>query len=203
MLAMAAREWWRGAAATCSGTSYSASAEGRSGSHSTACRRVCGGVYCTSLAFELIWRGRGPARLGGTVVCLGKSTDLSETRGRAGLPTRRSVHVVKALRSPTQLAMARGTTKPDSKKHVVVSVQVQKSGDILPFGVQALAAEDVLEWLQPSGRRPEGCCCSTELSGGRSRELGVAGYYIRPIMHAPHRPQIDARKHSAQDIFQT
>ena len=38
----------------------------------------------------------------------------------------------------------------------LVSVQVQKSGDILPFGVQALAAEDVLEWLQPSGRRPEG-----------------------------------------------
>ena len=30
-----------------------------------------------------------------------------------------------------------------------MSVQVQKSGDILPFGVQALAAEDVLEWLQP------------------------------------------------------
>ena len=46
--------------------------------------------------------------------------------------------------------------------------------------------EDVLEWLQPSGRRPEGCCCSTELSGGRGRELGVAGYYTRPIMHAPH-----------------
>ena len=82
--------------------------------------------------------------------------------------------------------MARGTTKPDCKKHVVVSVQVRKSGDILPFGVQALAAEDVLEWLQPSGRRPEGCCCSTELSGGRGRELGVAGYYTRPIMHAPH-----------------
>ena len=76
----------------------------------------------------------------------------------------------------------------------------KKCGDILPFGVQvgvgvpgsgapdgqALAAEDVLEWLQPSGRRPESCCCSTELSGGRGRELGVAGYYTRPIMHAPH-----------------
>ena len=56
----------------------------------------------------------------------------------------------------------------------------------MPFGVQALATEYVLEWLQPSGRRPEGCCCSTELSGGRGRILGVADYYIRPIMHAPH-----------------
>ena len=105
---------------------------------------------------------------------------------RAGLPTRRSVHVVKALRSWIELAIAHPTTSADSADDVVVSVQVQKSGDILPFGVQALAAEDVLEWLQPSGRRPEGCCCSTELSGGRGRELGVAGYYTRPIMHAPH-----------------
>ena len=90
------------------------------------------------------------------------------------------------LRSPIELAIAHRTTSADSADDVVVSVQVKKSGDILPFGVQALAAEDVLEWLQPSGRRPEGCCCSTELSGGRSRELGVAGYYTRPIMHAPH-----------------
>ena len=126
---------------------------------------------------------RGPA-LGG--VCLGKPTDSSQTRGRAGLPTRRSVHVMKALRSPIELAIAHRTTSADSTDDVVVSVQVQKSGDILPFGVQALAAEDVLEWLQPSGRRPEGCCCSTELSGGRGQVLGVAGYYTRPIMHAPH-----------------
>ena len=94
-----------------------------------------------------------------TGVCLRKTTDFSQTRGRAGLPTRRPSNADKTLRSPTQLAMARGTTKPDSKKHVVVSVQVRKSGDIWPFCVQAQAAEDVLEWLQPSGRRPEGCCC--------------------------------------------
>ena len=48
---------------------------------------------------------RGPALSG---VCLEKTIDFPQTRGRAGLPTRRSVHVVKALRSPTQLAMARG-----------------------------------------------------------------------------------------------
>ena len=97
---------------------------------------------------------------------------------------------MKALRSPIELAIAHRTTSADSADDVVVSVQVQKSGDILPFGVQALATEDVLEWLQPSGLRPEGCCCSTELSGGRGRELGVAGYYIRPIMHAPFRDRI-------------
>ena len=92
--------------------------------------------------------GRGPA-LGG--VCLGKSTDLSETRGRAGLPTRRSVHVVKALRSPIELAIAHPTlkrTSADSADDVVVSVQVRKSGDSLPFGVPAQSAEDhVLECL--------------------------------------------------------
>ena len=97
---------------------------------------------------------------------------------------------MKALRSPIELAIAHRTTSADSADDVVVSVQVKKSGDILPFGVQALAAEDVLEWLQPSGRRPEGCCCSILSSvvvyGGRGRILGVAGYYTRPIMHAPH-----------------
>ena len=96
----------------------------------------------------------------------------------------------KALRSPTQLAMARGTTKPDSTKHVVVSVQVRKSGDIWPFCVQAQAAEDVLEWLQPSGRRPEGCCCSTELSGGRGRLPEATGYRHLRTMHVPCMPTL-------------
>ena len=84
---------------------------------------------------------------------------------------------MKALRSPIELAIAHRTTSADFADDDVVSVQVQKSGDILPFGVQVLAAEDVLdlEWLRPSGRRPEGCCCSTELSGGRGRIPGVAG----------------------------
>ena len=53
---------------------------------------------------------RGPA-LGG--VCLGKPTDLSETPRFAGLPTlttRRSVHVVKALRSPIELAIPQTTS---------------------------------------------------------------------------------------------
>ena len=63
------------------------------------------------------------------------------------------------------LALDRGKplhARPDSKKHVVgiFLVTSQRAGPkkwrpILPFGVQALAAEDVLEWLQPSGRRPE------------------------------------------------
>ena len=92
---------------------------------------------------------------------------------------------MKALRSPIELAIAHRTTSADSADDVVVSVQVQKSGDILPFGVQALAAEDVLEWLQPSGRRPEGCCCSTELSGGRGRLPEATGYRHRRTMHVP------------------
>ena len=142
---------------------------------------------------------RGPALSG---VCLGKSTDSSETRGRAGLPTRRSVHVVKALRSWIELAMPMAhpttCTKPDSKKHVVVSVQVRKSGDIWPFCVQAQAAEDVLEWLQPSVRRPEGCCCSAELSGGRGRLPEATGYRHRRTMHVPCMPTLTLADTSAR-----
>ena len=131
---------------------------------------------------------------------------MSETRGRAGLPTRRSVHVVKALRSWIELAIAHPTTSADSADDVVVSVQVQKSGDILPFGVQALAAEDVLEWLQPSGRRPEGCCCSTELSGGRGRLPEATGYRQRRTMHVPCMPtmtlaDVSARQSDRHESF--
>ena len=98
---------------------------------------------------------------------------------------------MKALRSTLELAMAQGTTSPDSADDVVVSVQVQKSGAILPFGVQAQSAKDVLEWLQPSGRRPEGCCCSTELSGGRGWILEVAGYHTLPIGSCMHHTPSD------------
>ena len=42
-----------------------------------------------------------------------------------------------------------------------------------------------MEWLQPSGRRPEGCCRSTELSGGRGQLPEVTGYRRRRTMHAP------------------
>ena len=58
------------------------------------------------------------------------------------------------------------------------------------FCVQAQAAEDVLEWLQPSGRRPEGCCCSTELSGGRGRLPEATGYRHRRTMHVPCMPTL-------------
>ena len=56
--------------------------------------------------------------------------------------------------------------------------------------MQAQAAEDVFEWLQPSGRRPEGCCRSTELSGGRGQLPEVADYRLRRTMHAPCMPRL-------------
>ena len=48
----------------------------------------------------------------------------------------------------------------------------------------------VVEWLQPSGRRPEGCCRSTELSGGRGQLPEVADYRLRRTMHAPCMPRL-------------
>ena len=56
---------------------------------------------------------------------------VRDTRSR--LPTRRPSNADKTLRSPTQLATARGTTKPDSERHVVVSVEAANSaahGDV-------------------------------------------------------------------------
>ena len=104
----------------------------------------------------------------------------------APVSSRQSVHgmplVVRALGG----VEPEGTHLERRKKLETSSQERYTSADIWPFCVQAQAAEDVLEWLQPSGRRPEGCCCSTELSGGRGQVLGVAGYYTRPIMHAPH-----------------
>ena len=80
------------------------------------------------------WKGRGPD-VGG--VCLRKPTDSSQDRLRRTLPTRRSVHIVKALRSSIELAIAHRTTSADSKNDIVTSLQVRKSGDILPFCVHA------------------------------------------------------------------
>ena len=125
---------------------------------------------------------------------------------RARLPTRRSVHVVKALRSPTQHAMARGTTKSFWKKDIVATQESCNSVNIQPFCVQALAAEDVLEWLQPSGPRPEGCCCSTELSGGRGRLPEATGYRQRRTMHVPCMPtmtlaDVSARQSDRHESF--
>ena len=64
--------------------------------------------------------------------------------------------------------------------------------------MQAQAAEDVLEWLQPSGRRPEGCCCSTELSGGRGRLPEATGYRHRRTMHVPCMPTLTLADTSAR-----
>ena len=47
-----------------------------------------------------------------------------------------------------------------------------------------------MEWLQPSGRRPEGCCCSTELSGGRGQLPEATGYRHRRTMHVPCMPRL-------------
>ena len=73
---------------------------------------------------------RGPA-LGGA--CLRKPTDLSQTRSATRLPTRRSVHAEKSLRSTLEIAIALGTTKSFFKFNDVVDLRVRKGGDILPF----------------------------------------------------------------------
>ena len=73
---------------------------------------------------------RGPA-LGGA--CLRKRTDLSQTRSATRLPTRRSVHAEKSLRSNLEIAIAHVTTKSFFKFGDVVDLRVRKGGDILPF----------------------------------------------------------------------
>ena len=112
-------------------------------------RTVAGGAGLRLRRKIKVWRAscgrstrRGPA-LGG--VCLGGiRTDFSQTRGCAGLPTRRSVHVVKALRSSIELAIAHRTASALGRfrrrrrsQRAGPKMQVQKSGDIWPFCVQA------------------------------------------------------------------
>ena len=73
---------------------------------------------------------RGPGLRGPYLRIRTAFSQIARTRR---LPTRQSVHVVKALRSTPQLAIARGTTKPDSKKRDVVHFEVKKSaatGDV-------------------------------------------------------------------------
>ena len=79
---------------------------------------------------------RGPA-LGGA--CLTICTDLCQTRGFVGLPTRSSVHAAKALRSWIELAIAHPTTSADLKSDIVTSLQVRISAATLTFAVQAYA----------------------------------------------------------------
>ena len=119
---------------------------------------------------------RGPALSG---VCLGKTIDFSQTRGRAGLPTRRSVHVVKALRSWIELAIAHPTTSADSADDVVVSVQVQKSGDILPFGVQAsdLMTKEILSLAKDYPKLSGLLMRHGGASASRRRCVGVAAAF--------------------------
>ena len=54
------------------------------------------------------------------------------------------------------------------------------------------------------GRRPEGCCCSTELSGGRGRLPEATGYRHRRTMHVPCMPcHNDARRRLGKTVWQT
>ena len=76
---------------------------------------------------------RGPALGGACLTIKLLCTDLCQTHGFVGLPTRSSVHAAKALRSPMELAMAHRTTKPDSQKRDVVHFEVKNSaahGDV-------------------------------------------------------------------------
>ena len=127
-----------------------------------------------------------------------KTYDSSEARGRVPVSARQSVHgmplVVRALGG----VEPEGTHLERRKKLETSSQERYTSADIWPFCVQAQAAEDVLEWLQPSGRRPEGCCCSTELSGGRGRLPEATGYRHRRTMHAPCTLRLALSEHSAR-----
>ena len=94
--------------------------------------------------------------------------------------------------------------KKDAKRNPLWEVQRKWAGCPSLFGVQALAAvrrRCDMRWtwsmtwrvaapaaFWSSGRRPDGCCCSTELSGGRGRLPEATGYRHRRIMHVPCMP---------------
>ena len=126
---------------------------------------------------------RGPA-LGGA--CLGIGIDSSQTRVVPRLPTTQSVHAVKTLRSPTRLATARGTTKPDLQKRDVVHLETKNSA---AHGDVERAPQD--EWsdrgLQVLDLKAAGalsCSCVVEAIRAGSHSIKLAS----PSMHhAPSR----------------
>ena len=124
------------------------------------------------------------------VVCLGELTDSSETRSFVPMSARQSVHGMPVIAGSIELARRYRTSYQRPPGSHITSQERYKTTNILAFGVQAQAAEDVFEWLQPSGRRPEGCCRSTELSGGRGQLPEVADYRLRRTMHAPCMPRL-------------
>ena len=134
---------------------------------------------------------RGPA-LGG--VCLGKTTDSSETRGCVPMSARQSVHGMPVIAGSIELARRYRTSYQRPRGSHITSQERYKTTNILAFRMQAQAADDVLEWLQPYGRRPEGCCRSAELSGGRGQLPEVADYRLRRYHACTMHVQIDARR---------
>ena len=66
-------------------------------------------------------RRRGPA-LGG--VCLGKTTDSSETRGRARLSARQSVQCVPVMARSLGTTKPEGTHKERSQKRIALALEV-------------------------------------------------------------------------------
>ena len=126
---------------------------------------------------------RGPD-VGGA--CLGISIDSSETRAVARLPTQQSVHAVKALRSPTELAIARGTTKPDSKKVIVVTVDLSNSaahGDVDGTTNNEWSDRDLQVFdLKAAVTLSSTCVIEADRTGSRRIMLAVACMH-----HAPSR----------------
>ena len=120
---------------------------------------------------------------------------MSENRDRffsdhafVPIAARQSVHGMPVIAGPMELARRYRTSYQRPPSSHITRQERYKTTNILAFGGQAQAAEDVLEWLQPSGRRPEGCCRSTELSCGRGQLPEVADYRLRRTMHAPCMP---------------
>jgi len=118
------------------------------------------------------------------------NTDSSETCGFVPMSARQSVHGMPVIAGSIELARRYRTSYQRPPGSHITSQERYKTTNILAFGVQAQAAEDVFEWLQPSGRRPEGCCRSTELSCGRCQLPEVADYRLRRTMHAPCMPRL-------------
>ena len=135
---------------------------------------------------------RGPALSG---VCLGIRTDFSQTRGRARLPTRRPSNADKTLRSPTQLATARGTTKPDSERHVVVSVEAANSaahGDVDHTPMKSWSDRG----LQVLDLKAAGTLSSSAVTGA-TYTWSHTNMLALPCMH--HAPPVKKPAAGAQD----
>ena len=130
-------------------------------------------------------------------VCLGKSTDSSETRGSVPIADRPSVHCVPVIECvgacPRRASRPSGTHKERPQTRIALAQEVYPSAVTETSSV--CMTDDRGESQRPSGPRPEGRWCSIELSCDRGQLPLVPHHRGRLTIHPSCMPRLTLADH--------